>query len=157
MKFKADFKRFFYGFFVLLFLSGGTWWAMEKWLRVQTALGEDHHPWQGILIRMHGTLAYFFMLMLGYLVHSHVRPGLNAKKKRSMRTGWMMIAITALLILTSAMDMFGPEGEVREFLVTCHRFLGLSFPIVLIIHLVNRKFHTVQKVRHAHGDLPTHL
>ena len=150
MKFRSDFKKIFYVFFTALFLTGSVWWAMEKWVRVQTSLGADHHPLQGILLRLHGVIAYFILILLGYLVHSHIRPGLKAKTKKSFVSGWIMNVMTGLLVLTSATDLFGPEGGVREFLVTCHRFLGLGFPLILFIHLINRKFHPPQVARSHH-------
>ena len=139
MKIKGMTRPLFYLFFGLLFLTGTSWWAFEKWVRVQTALGEDHHPAQILLFRVHGFAAYLFLLLLGYLLHSHVRPGLLNKQKKSYKSGIGMILVIALLILTSSTDLFGPEGGVREFLVSAHRYLGLSFPLFLAMHLLAKK------------------
>ena len=151
MKFKTDLKRIFYAFFILLFVSGSVWWAMEKWLRIHTALGEDHHPAQGIILRLHGLFSYFFLTLFGYVIHSHIRPGLHAKKRKSYGTGMLFTGVTTVLILTSAMDLYGPDGGVREFLVASHRFIGLSFPLILFIHLFNRRFHP-PKIENVHGQ-----
>ena len=148
MKFTRRFKVFFYLFFTALFITGSVWWYLEKFVRVQGAFGEDHHPLQNILIRIHGTIAYFTLLIIGYLIHSHIKPGLKSKKKRSLKTGWIMIIATTVLILTSAMDLFGPEASIRDILIQTHRYLGLFFPLILAVHLIDRR-RTAKKV-HAH-------
>lgn len=153
MKFKRDLKRVFYALFFFLFFSGTVWWAMEKWLRVHTALGEDHHPAQGIILRLHGLFSYFFITLFGYVIHSHIRPGLAAKKRKSYGTGMLFLVITVVLILSSAMDLYGPEGEVREFIIASHRFTGLAIPLILFAHLFNRRFHPPKPEHvHVHGQ-----
>jgi hypothetical protein len=116
---------------------------------VQTALGEDHHPAQTMLFRIHGVVAYGFLLILGYLIHAHVRPALLNKQKKSYKRGWGMITVVGILILTSATDLFAPEGSVREFLVSCHRYFGLSFPLFLAAHLLAKRWGN--KRDHADG------
>jgi hypothetical protein len=122
---------------------------MDKFVRVQGAFGEDHHPAQEYLIRIHGTIAYFTLLIIGYLIHSHVRPGLKHKKKRSRKTGWVLMIATAVLILSSAMDLFGPEGVAHSTLVQIHRYLGLFFPLFIAAHLIDRKLNQAQ--HHVHS------
>ncbi len=157
MKFTSRFKKIFYLFFTTLFVTGTVWWYLDKFVRVKGAFGEDHHPAQEILIRIHGTVAYFTLLIIGYLIHSHIRPGLKHKKKRSFVTGWVMIIATAILILSSVFDLFGPEGMIHETLVQIHRYVGLFFPAILAIHLIDRRL-TAPKGnephhRHGHGPL----
>lgn len=139
MKFTSRFKKIFYLFFSSLFLTGSVWWYFDRFVRVRGQFGEDHHPIQEILIRVHGTIAYFTLLIIGYLIHSHVRPGLLSTKKRSLKTGWILIVTTTVLILSSAMDLFGPEGGLHSALTQMHRYLGVGFPLILAVHLVDRK------------------
>ena len=137
-------------------MTGTAWWYLDKFVRVKGVFGEDHHPAQEILIRIHGSVAYFTLLVIGYLIHSHIRPGLKHKKKRSLKTGWILIIATGLLILSSAMDLFGPEGVLHSTLVQIHRFLGLVFPAILAIHLIDRALTASQEgdphYRHGHGQ-----
>jgi hypothetical protein len=140
MKFTKTFKKIFYFVFTLLFLSGAAWLFLEKFVRVPGAFGEDHHPAQEVLIRIHGAIAYAALIVIGYLTHSHVRPGLKSKKQRGIKTGWMLIVATSLLIVSSAMDLFGPETFVREWLATSHRYVGLFFPLLVVGHVLKDRF-----------------
>ena len=138
MKFSRVFKRIFYLFFTSLFFTGATWWAFEKWVRIKGPLGEDHHPLQQLLLRVHGVIAYGVLLIIGYLIHAHIRPGLKNPKKYKLKTGWMMMIATSLLIFSSVMDLFGPEGVFHDVLVQVHWYLGLGFPVLLFVHLKAR-------------------
>jgi hypothetical protein len=139
MKLKGRIKPIFYAFFATLYVTGSTWWFLDKFVRVHTDLGEDHHPAQVTIFRIHGFTAYLFLILFGYLVHSHVRPGLMNKQKKSFKSGWGMIIATSLMILTSSTDLFAAEGAVRDFLVSSHRYLGVGFPVFLIAHLMAKK------------------
>ncbi len=139
MKLTRNFKSIFYLFFTSLYLTGVSWWCFEKFVHVKGAFGEDHHPYQQLILRIHGAIAYFTLLVVGYLIHSHIRPGLKSRKKRSLKTGWMMIIVTGSLIASSAMDLFGPEGLTHDFLVGLHWYLGLAFPLFLGTHLFKIK------------------
>ena len=139
MKLTPYFKKIFLISFVFLFLTGAVWWYLDVWVRVQGPLGEDHHPVQNVLSRTHGVIAYFFLLLLGYLLHAHVRPGLKSKKKRNLKNGWFMIVLVSMLVISSVMDLFGPENKVREVLALLHRYGGAVFPLYLLIHIWNGK------------------
>jgi hypothetical protein len=140
MKIKGRVKPFFYIFFTTLYLTGCSWWIFDKFIRIHTELGEDHHPAQMVIFRIHGVVAYLFLLLFGYLIHAHVRPGLLNKQKKCFKSGWGMILATSLMIVTSATDLFGPESPVRDFLISSHRYLGVGFPLFLGAHLLAKKW-----------------
>jgi hypothetical protein len=156
MKLKGRLKSLFYAFFATLFVSGSTWWFLDKFVRVHTDLGEDHHPWQATIFRIHGFAAYFFIILFGYLIHSHVRPGLLNKQKKSFKSGMGMLVAVCLLILTSSTDLFAAEGSVRDFLISSHRYLGLGFPIFLAFHLGAKRLGRKEE-RFTHGSTPASL
>ena len=134
MRFTSSVRWFFYSILSLMFVSGTTWWWFENFVRVQTALGEDHHPFQNNFIRIHGSLAFFFLILLGYLIHSHLRPGLN--QKRSRYSGFVVVAWVSVLVLTAIYQLYGPEGSVRDFLTGAHRWVGVMLPLILITHVI---------------------
>jgi hypothetical protein len=140
MKIKGSVRPLFYTFFSVLYLTGGSFWIFDKFIRITTPLGEDHHPAQAIIFRIHGVVAYLFLILFGYLIHSHIRPGLLNKQKKSFKSGWGMIVATSLLIVTSATNLFGPDSSIRDFLVSSHRYLGVAFPLFLGAHLLAKKW-----------------
>jgi hypothetical protein len=150
MKFSRTFKKFFFSILGLLFLTGSVWWYLEVWVRVKGEFGEDHHPAQNILIRSHGVLAMAFLMILGYLIHAHIRPGLKQTKQRP--SGYVMLGVISFLVLSAAMGLFGPENSVREGMMLVHRYLGAGIPLFLGIHLLKKAKNTVKKPvpKHPH-------
>jgi hypothetical protein len=136
MKLRKTFKWILFTILTTAFASGTAWYIFEKWVRVQGTLGLDHHPAQEILLRIHGIVAYGTLLCLGYLLHSHVQPGLKGKRKK--RTGITMISIFSFLILTALIQLYGPDSAFRDNSGLLHFYAGLSLPIFLGIHLFRR-------------------
>ena len=133
MRFSSTLRWIFYVTLTLMFISGVSWWYFENFVHIQTALGEDHHPLQALFLKIHGSLSYGLMLILGYLVSSHIVPGL--RQKRSRYSGFTLMAWLSVLILTAIYQLYGPEGGVRDFLTGTHRWVGLLIPVAILSHL----------------------
>ena len=140
MKLKGKIKLACYLFFTFLFLTGSIWWLLDKFVRVRSEIGEDHHPAQIVLFRAHGFSAYLFLIFFGVLIHSHVRPGLNSRQRKSYKSGMGLLIAIGLLILTSSFNLFAPDGALRELFVSFHRYLGVAFPVFLALHLGAKKW-----------------
>lgn len=136
MKLRKKTRNIFYAIFYALFATGVLAWFFDRWVRVRGAFGEEHHPLQSWISRAHAVAAYGILVIFGYLLHSHVRPGLKAGK--SVRTGVSMITALVVLALTSLPILYAADGAVRNGSTWIHTYLGLSIPLILILHLSMR-------------------
>lgn len=133
MKIRKRTKRILYGTLLSLFLTGACVFVLSRWVRVQGAFGEEHHPAQPWVIRAHTLFAYGALISLGYLGHSHIRPGL--KGERGKPTGVGIITIFGVLALTSLVVLYASEGGIRDWGVGIHTWLGLVSPLLLFLHI----------------------
>jgi hypothetical protein len=136
LKLRARTRRGFYFIFWTLFATGSAIWFFDRWVRVPGAFGEEHSSAQPWIARAHTLSAYGMMVVFGYLLHSHVRPGL--KGKRSKPSGISMISVFAILAASSLPVLYAGEGATRNVSSWLHIYLGLSIPLFLAAHLYGR-------------------
>ena len=134
MKLPRAFKVLLFAVLTSAFVSGTLWFIFDRWVRVQGALGLDHHPAQEILLRIHGIVAYATLLSLGYLLRAHIQPGLKGKRRK--KSGLAMVSIFSFLILTALIQLYGPDSAFRDNSGLLHFYVGLSLPVLLGIHLI---------------------
>ncbi len=133
MKLPKRFKWTLYSVLSLAFISGGLWFAFERWVRVAGPLGPDHHPAQEWFLRVHGAVAYATLLSLGYMIRIHVQPGLKGKRART--SGVPMIFYFGALILTALIQLYWTDSPFRDGSAWVHSYMGLALPVFLITHI----------------------
>lgn len=126
-------RRAAYATFGLLWASGALWLLFHYFFRVEGNFGPEAHPLESWWLRLHGLMAMFALVALGSLATNHVR--LAWKRRKNLRTGLAMLAMTAWLAVTGyALYYF--VSEVNEaWLPLTHWIPGLALPLAGLIHI----------------------
>jgi len=140
LKLRKRTKRYFLLFFWAVVGTGTLDWIFDKWVRVQGAFGPEHHPLQPWISRAHTASAYLILISFGYLLHSHVRPGLKGKRKKV--SGIAIVTFLSILAASSLPILYAADGMIRDTSTAVHTYMGLSIPLLLGIHLWWRKNDT---------------
>jgi hypothetical protein len=144
MKFKESEKKTIGAVGSFVYISGATLFILDHWVRVTTEVGTQHHPLEHWVRAVHSLLTYLAILSIGYLIKAHILPGLRAKPRINFKTGVIVLTAFSIMLVSALVILYGGEGEVQEFLTQVHAYLGLSIPLVILIH-VYRKLKSPEK------------
>ncbi|HTL67056.1 MAG TPA: hypothetical protein VL200_05295 [Lacunisphaera sp.] len=129
-----------------LFVTGVAWWSLELWGRVETEFGPAAHPAGPWLLRFHGAAAMIFLVLIGWLLPSHVRRGWQARRNR--RSGGGLLASLGALTLTGWLLYYAGSEPLRAVATTVHRWLGLILPLLVVLHVwIGRRSRPVERRR----------
>ena len=118
----------------MLVASGGAWLIARYFLRSAGQFGETVHPIEPWAIKLHGAAAMLMLFFLGTLLNGHVRSAL--KSGRNLMSGWSMITLFALLIL-SGFALYYVAGESdRPVWSQLHWIGGLALAVGIVVHIV---------------------
>lgn len=120
---------------IVLYLSGASLYLLDHFIRVQTEIGEQHHPIESWVRLAHGTITYVAVLAMGYLLKSHVLPGLRSPTKRGKKSGVTLLVWFGVMVFSALGVLYAQEGSWRSFITQAHGIVGLSIPIWALIHL----------------------
>lgn len=126
--------RSIYAGFALLLASGLGWLWLHHFVTVAGPFGPTPHPAEPLLVKLHGMVAYGFLVLLGALIPLHMRLGLAGQ--RSIVTGLTVVTAMALLALTALALYYSGGEELRALASLSHWLIGLGATAALILHAV---------------------
>jgi hypothetical protein len=139
MKMRSHEKRNLLYLFSAVYLTGLSLYLLVHFIRVSSPIGEQHHasePWIRIV---HATLTYGMVMAMGYVVKSHVIPGLRARSQNGKKSGLTMLTWFSLMVISALGVLYSQEGNWRTFITQAHGILGLATPLLILLHLRSRK------------------
>jgi hypothetical protein len=119
---------------LLTYASGATLYGLSHWVRVESPVGEQHHPAESWVRLGHSFLTYGTVMALGYLLHAHVFPGLNAARPRRRPTGLGTLGVFAVLLLSALFILYAGETDWRDSVAQLHGLTGLALPALILFH-----------------------
>ena len=125
------FRFALYSAFSALFVTGAAWLVADG--LKDTSSGD---LWQVIaanLLMLHGGAAMVTLMLLGALVPLHVARAWRTKRNRV--TGTAMVTFNAVLIATAFGLYYLGSDAVRPWISNVHIGVGLSLPILLLVHI----------------------
>ena len=131
MRLDPWFRRALYAAFATLVATGAVW-LLADWCK-------DHlspDPWQAIAanaLMVHGGGAMATLMLLGALVPLHVRRAWRSGRNRL--TGPVMIAISAVLIVTAFGLYYAGSDALRRWISDAHIVIGFILPAGLMLHV----------------------
>jgi uncharacterized membrane protein len=132
MKIRKREKRATGAVYLLAYISGTALFVLSHWVRVNTAVGPEHHPVEQWVRILHATATYFLVMALGFLLKGHVMPGL--KGKRRIPSGLVVFALGLIMIGTALGVMYSGESEGPRLIAWIHSLLGLSTIGFILFH-----------------------
>jgi heme A synthase len=149
LRFSLRLRRWFYGVFGVLFVSGAAWLAFHQWGAVENEFGPAPNPAGPWLLRLHGAAAMAALVLLGILLPLHVRRAWHARRNRSH--GVLMLGLCALLVVTGYALYYAGGEQIRHHAALIHDVLGLALPLFLIWHIVQgRRSRPERRARLPH-------
>jgi hypothetical protein len=140
MKLKKGEKRILITVFVLFFGSGAALFAFGKWIRVTTAIGPQHSPWESTLRAYHSAFSYLGLAGLGYMIGVHVLPGLRGTRR--IRTGLNTLTLMFLLGGTALGILYSGNETWTSYWAQLHTWIGFALLAGLLLHLRKRPHAT---------------
>jgi hypothetical protein len=126
-------KALLYGNLLLSFISGTTWFAMNRWFRVEGEFGPEPSKLEPWLMKIHGASAFIALIGFGYLLASHVHVGWRSKRNRTL--GVALVSIFSALAISGYLLYYGSGDEFHYGMGWIHLGFGLAFPCVLAGHV----------------------
>ena len=121
----------FHAVFAILFATGSAWWVAQAYVgRDNSPIVASAAPW---LLKVHGAAAMAALAVLGTLYPLHIIRGWRARRNRVW--GGVLAAVCGVLVATGYLLYYAGGETVREAASAIHIWLGLGFPVVLIVHI----------------------
>jgi hypothetical protein len=133
IRFAAPHKKFLYGVFSLLWLSGGLWLVFHYFMRVPGEFGLTPHPAEIWWLRLHGLMVFAALLALGSVLPVHARRAWQLNKNR--KSGLLMKIIFLWLALSGYALYYFASDSNENWLPVLHWGAGICVPLLLVMHI----------------------
>ncbi|MEM1205863.1 MAG: hypothetical protein AAGN66_21715 [Acidobacteriota bacterium] len=123
-----------FGLFLLSWLSGVAFFALDRWVTVEGDFGPEKHPWQFDVLKAHGAAAFLMMIVFGWLLSSHVGAGWRVRRMRPV--GAALVGMVAFQIVSAYFLYYLGSDVLRRWTSNIHAAVGFLVPAMLVAHLV---------------------
>jgi hypothetical protein len=130
---KPSYRYFLYGILTLSVVTGVSFWLFRRFGMVEGDFGPESHFLQYPLLQVHGFSAFIMLMSLGAIFASHIPKTWSSK--RAKKSGVFISTITTLSIITAYSLYYLVNENWHELLGNSHAIIGITFPIVLFIHI----------------------
>lgn len=134
IKIPKNYRYFFYLTLLLAWLSGVSFWLIRNYGFVEGDFGPESHFLQFPLLQLHGFTAFTMLLCLGAIFSAHIPS--TWYQKRAKKSGIVMLTSVCLSVLSAYSLYYLVSEEWHELLANGHAIIGLSLPLILLIHIV---------------------
>jgi hypothetical protein len=130
----------------VLFLSGLGWLLAHYFFAPPAEFGETAAPSEPWWLRIHGAAAMASLIALGTLFPGHI--ALAWKFRQNLRSGFSMLGIAGVLILTGYGLYYAGGEETRPWISLVHWAVGILAIAGLLLHvqLGKRRFESAREV-----------
>lgn len=134
MKLAQPFKSILLSTCFFVYISGFLVW----WLEYKTEVADLRTS----SLHVHSIISLWFMIVFGYLYHSHIQRGLRSRRR--LWSGVILTSIICALIFTVPFLFYLSSEEWRERIANIHTLIGLSVVAPFLAHFLFRsKTHSV--------------
>lgn len=106
------------------------------------ALNLENHS---ILI-VHGVASYFFVLLFGAVMPTHIKAGWKNKRNRS--SGGFMVLVMALLLVSGLFLYYG--AVTRDAALWVHWVIGCGLIVLFPLHFIRGRRANYLALKHSH-------
>ncbi len=126
-------KGWVYGTFLLLWLSGITWWILHRFAIRETEFGAGTHPAEPWMLKLHGAASMVSLLVLGALIPLHAQRAWPSRINRL--SALILSGLLVVLVVTAYGLYYIPDEAVRQVVHWIHLVGGGVLPLVLFWHI----------------------
>ena len=136
MKIRKRFKYSLYLSLISLYATGVLVWILNTWFHADKGLGPEPSPLALPSLHIHSILGLWFLMVFGYLFHSHILPGLRRQQK--LKSGWTILSVCLILILTVPGLFYFTDESFKSVTSLIHIYVGLASILIFAVHLRTR-------------------
>lgn len=137
MKISQELKWTLLSLLGLLYLTGTTKWILKTFFQTDLGMGPEPLPAEIWILRMHGTLSFAVLVLIGYVLRAHVVSSLKMQKGK--KSGLTLLAHLFLLILSAPFLMYLTDEKIKGQVEFIHAVLGMTLIGSFLIHFLTRK------------------
>lgn len=136
-KISKKYRYFFYLILLMSLISGSGFWLLRRFGMVEGDFGPESHALQYPLLQIHGFAAFLMLMCLGAIFASHIPK--TWYTERAKRSGISISAGVVTSMLTAYSLYYLVSEEWHELLGNIHAIVGLTLPLMLIIHITHAR------------------
>ena len=138
-------RRFVYGVFVALWLTGILWLVFHYFLQRQGEFGAEPHPIETWWLRLHGAAAFVALWLGGLVWIVHVRHALSRPKRRV--SGIALIAMFVVLAMSGYLLYYASDDATRDVVRLVHWLVGVTLIAPFLLHSLRARAQRKARVR----------
>jgi hypothetical protein len=129
-------RRTFNGFAAVVAVTGFFYFWMKYFVESADPFAVINHPWQTAMLNLHVIASPLFVLIFGIVFNSHVMKKLKATRLPNRRSGYVSLAMFAMMVLSGYLLQVTANEQWLQALVAVHVASGTVFSVVYGAHLV---------------------
>jgi hypothetical protein len=114
----------------LLFLSGAAW---TYWNYLVAHSGDFEARAKTWAMKIHGAAAMAILVLIGTLLTGHVKLAWRARRNRG--NGALLLGVFGILTITGYGLYYAGGEELRTWTSWIHLSVGLSIPVLIVLHV----------------------
>lgn len=126
----------FNGLTAAVAVTGFIYFWMKYFVESSDPFAVINHPWQTATLNLHVIASPFFVLVFGIIFNSHVMKKLKATGLPNRRSGYVSLAMFAVMVLSGYLLQVAANEQWLQTLVALHVTSGTVFSLVYAAHLV---------------------
>ncbi len=134
MKMQTKLKKIFYFTFLLLFLTGVFYFAIEIFSSSQDDLNNPFSRTKMWTLRSHSILGLWFFFLFGHLYSKHIGPKLRRDKGK--KSGLVFFASLIIVCITVPGLFYITDDHLRDGVAKLHTYLGIALIIPFLLHSI---------------------
>lgn len=115
----------------LLFLSGVAWAYWNYLVADSSGFEASAKTWA---MKIHGAAAMAILVLIGTLLTGHIKLAWRARRNRG--NGALLLGVFGILTITGYGLYYAGGEELRAWTSWIHLSVGLSIPLLIVLHLV---------------------
>lgn len=143
LKIEPWFKRLLYTSLSVSWVTGTSFFILNTWVRIEGEFGPEKHPWQFLILTVHGLAAFFMLMVSGAIFSNHVPMGWRSKRLR--KVGISLVTVVSCQLLSAYLLYYLGDPTIREIVMYLHLSIGFSLPFVLWLHIYLGKKNRPQR------------
>jgi hypothetical protein len=139
VKISSQFKLVLFATCFLVYFSGLGTWILGRWFQVDQGMGPEPLSAHLTLLHSHSVVSLWFLMVFGYLFHSHVLKGWKAKLK--LQSGLVLLSPMVFLIVTVPFLFYLSDEAWKNRVAVMHTYVGLLLIVPFFVHLATKVGH----------------
>jgi hypothetical protein len=119
-------------------LSGIAWLYLHYFAQVRGEFGVQTNPLEPWSLKIHGAFGALALVLIGSLLTIHVMVAIASR--RHLISGISLLSFWSVLSLTGYLLYYAGSENFRAGVSLVHWVVGLGLPLILLIHLTERRW-----------------